>query len=526
MDLWKYLPVIGMSAVGKMLLTISGTLFIVLAILSYGGVLPLGASDFAFLFLLTTLAAAYRPGWIFLLLVSVLPIEIVNLAPASFGSGIHPYQFLMVAIFVGLGIRILARRSVPSRPKLHVGDILLLLVPIGSVFATLNAPVPGATLRFSVILFSFYALYALFRIYVRSSEDIGRILPFSIMSSLLTIGVAIAQNVIFLGGKGFFEVMPGRPNGLFAEPDWLGMFLVSVFATLITAGYFIASRSSSARECFRMKRSVFLSLGLIACLVALILSVSRSAWLGAGAVAFVAIALTFLAGRPRVAGILAVMIGGSAVLAFDLVTLAPLTNFDLFGRAESIGSGRQTITVSCERPIALPEHVASVDELASFGCRHINLEEVGSESAAGRFVVEIDRDDPNVSIRKQIYNRSLVLGREHLVLGIGWGTIGDVLGHDERGAGLNASDVFLEVWLGSGILGLVGLLGFLLLLAIRALRDFFHLHGTFPFFLLTAFSGLVAFDLLNSGILLGFFFALLGIAGSYLFHESDFTETL
>ncbi|MEI7749465.1 MAG: O-antigen ligase family protein [Candidatus Moraniibacteriota bacterium] len=526
MNLRKYLPVIGMSAVAKMLLTISGTLFGALVILSYGGIIPLGMSDFVFLFLLTTLAAAYRPGWVFLLLVSVLPIEIVNLAPASFGSGIHPYQFLMVAIFVGLGIRILSHRSVPSRPRVHVGDFLLLLVPIGSVFAAFNAPAPGVALRFSIILFSFYALYVLFRLYVRSSEDVGRILPFAIVSALLTVGVSIVQNGLFLGGNGFFEVMPGRPNGLFAEPDWLGMYLVPTFAIFLSAGYFIASRSSSVREFFRMKRSVFLSVGSIICLATLIISVSRSAWLGVGVTAFVAIGLALLAGRPRVAGILSILIAGSAILAFDLVALVPLTDFDLFGRAESIGSGRQTITVSCEQPVTLPEHVASVDELAPLGCRHINLEEIGAEYAAGRFVSEIDRDDPNVSIRKQIYDRSLALGREHPVLGVGWGTVTRTLGADARGAGLNASDLFLEVWLGSGLLGLLGLVGLLLLLAFRSVSDFFRHRGTFAFFLLTAFAGLVTFDMLNSGILLGFFFALLGIAGSYLFHESDFAETL
>ena len=526
MNIRKYLPVIGMSVVAKMLLTLGSTLFVALAILSYGGVVPLGMSDFIFLFLLTTLAAAYRPGWAFLLLVSVLPIEIVNLAPLSIGSGLRPYQFLVLAIYAGLGVRILSGRSVPNRPTFHIGDFFLLLIPIGSVVASLNAPSLNASLKLSVILFSCYALYVLFRLYIRSSEDIGRILPFAIVSSILTTGFAIIQNVLYLYGSGLLEVMPGRPNGLFAEPDWLGMFLVLTIPVLISAGYFIASRSHSPREFFRMKRSIGFLLALVACFIALILTVSRSAWLGAGITAIVAVLLALFAGRPRVAGILTLAIGGSMILALDLVLLIPLSDFDLFGRAGSIGSGLQTITVSCENTVILPDRIASVDELSPFGCRHIDLQEIDAEHVAGHFVSTINRTDPNVSIRKQIYDQSIMLGREHPVLGVGWGTVTQALGADTRGAGLNASDVFLEIWLGSGLIGLLGFIGFFGFVIVSALRDFFRRRETFPFFLIIASIGLVTFDLFNSGILLAFLWAFLGIAGSYLTHEPDFSEIL
>ena len=102
-----------MSPIAMMLLFVGAAIAITLPIFSYGGYLPLGIPDFAFLFVLTALAAMYRPGWIFLLLVSTLPLEIVNLAPSSFGSGIRPYQFLTLAIIVGLTARFLSRRPLP-----------------------------------------------------------------------------------------------------------------------------------------------------------------------------------------------------------------------------------------------------------------------------------------------------------------------------------------------------------------------------------------------------------------------------
>lgn len=526
MDPRSLFPRLGMSPIAKALLSVGGLLSVALPIFAVVGFLPSDISGFVFLFLLASLAAAYRPGWILLLLVPVLPLETVNLAPDAFGTDIRPYQFLMTAIFLGLGIRFLARRPMPGWPRLSAADLLLALVPVGSLFASMNASDPGVSLRLSLILFSFYGMYALFRIYVRSSEDVSRILPFVSLSFASTAIVAIAQNVSFLSDGPLPEVMPGRPNAFFAEPDWLGMFLILPFATLSAAGYLIASRSETFRGPFSMKRSVFLWAGFSLCLVASILSVSRSAWLGTAASALVALTLAFSARPIRVGGFMLSMMTAAKLSALFLVLAIPLTDFDLSGRARSVGSGLQTVTVSCVRNVGLPERISDVSELEPLGCRHIDLDEIPTELAAGRSVTEIERDDPNVSIRKDIYARSFSVGMGHPILGVGWGTVTATLGTDGRGTGLNASDVFLETWLGSGLVGLVGLVGFLSLLFIRAFRDFRKTRGTFALFLMAVFSGLVVFDLFNSGILLGFFWALLGIAGSYLSREEPFTETL
>jgi O-antigen ligase len=337
---------------------------------------------------------------------------------------------------------------------------------------------------------------------------------------------AVIQNILFLGGNGTFEIMPGRPNAAFAEPDWLGMFLVLSLAILLSIGYMIASRTESMTGFIRMKRTIFLFLTLTAVIVALMITVSRSAWLGAVACLVTVIGMSFVSGRRKTAGSVMLLAGASVLLSSIVVFSFPLPDFDLSGRVGSVGTGLQTITVSCESETVLPDRIRSADGLESFGCRHIDLEEIDTERSAGRFVTTIERDDPNVSIRKRIYGQSAALGLEHPVLGVGWGTVSGVLGTDTRGTGLNASDVFIEIWLGSGLVGILGFIGFLVLLAVRAAGDFIRYRGLFPLFLISAFSGLAVFDLFNSGILLGFFWALLGIAGSYLFHETDFAETL
>jgi len=519
-------PYLGMSPVTKTLLLFAGFLSVILPLLPGAGLLPLGTADFVFLFSIVSLFAAYRPGWIFLLLVSVLPMEIVNLAPTAFGADVRAYQFLTVAIFLGLGIRFLAGRKMPGWPKPVPTDFLLALIPAGSVFAAMNAPDPGTAFRFSVILFSFYVLYGLCRIYIRSSEDVGRIVPFVVLSGLITSSYAVVQNVAFLSGHPAGEVMPGRPNAGFPEADWLGGFLVVIVAVFLARAYRSGSRDARMSEIFRTGTGISLLLGLPLALLALVLSVSRSAWLGTfvSAIVFAVLPLLRKSFRPALfsAGFFAL----SGAFAFLVAFSVPLSDFDLFGRAGSIGSGLQTITVSCDEKTELPEHIGDVAELAAFGCRHIDLEDIPSERSSGRFVTETDRDDPNVSIRKETYRKSLEFGRQHPVLGIGWGSVTDALGTDGRGTGLNASNVFLEVWLGSGILGLAGLVGFLGFLMSVSLRDFFRSGGVFPLFLLSATMGSVVFDFFNSGILLGFVWVFLGVAGSYLSREEPFTDTL
>ncbi len=526
MNLKTFLPHLGMSPIAKTLFFFSGLLFVALPLLASAEVLPFGVADFAFLLAVASLFAAYRPGWAFLLLVSVLPIETVNLASAVFGADIRPYQFLTVSIFLGLGIRFLARRPLPGWPRFGPADFLLALVPVGSLFATMNAPDTIAAFRLSLVLFSFFALYILCRIYIRSSEDAGRILPFFVLSGLLTATFAVWQNILFFSGQPSGEVMPGRPNAAFPEPDWLGGFLVVIAAIFLGGAYRLGFRGAKTSEILRTKLGISLFLGLSFVLLALVLAVSRSAWLGmlVSALLFSILPLSRRSVRPALfpTGFFVAAVIVAILLAFRV----PLTDFDLSGRAGSIGSGRQTITVSCTGMAELPEHISDVVELEPLGCRHIDLEEIRTELSVGRFVAEIERDDPNVSIRRDVYSRSVSLAREHPVLGVGWGTVTGALGTDERGIGLNASDLFLEVWLGSGFLGLAGLVGFLGLLAFTALRDFLRSGGVFPLFLLSATAGFVVFDLFNSGILLGFVWIFFGVAGSYLSREEPFTDTL
>ncbi|NTW45538.1 MAG: hypothetical protein HGB18_00600 [Candidatus Moranbacteria bacterium] len=521
---FRLLP--SLSPIASALLTVSVFTFVALPISWYAGLLPLSTVDLLLAVSLMSLAAAYRPGWVFLLLVAVLPLEIVNLAPVSIGMNLRPYQLLTMAVYVGLFMRFLAGRKLPRWPKIHPVDVLLFLVPIGAFLSSVFAESPGSAFRYAIILSTFFAVYWLFRIYIRSSDDLRRMLPFSVFPMILSSVAAIVQNRLFLSGAKSFEVMPGRPDGFFPEPDWLGMYAILFLAFLVSSGYFLIVRAATFRVMLRSGRLRFVFGAAILCIAVLIMTVSRSAWLGSIAVVLTALALPIFVGRARISAYLLALLSAAKVGALALVILVPLSDFDLFGRVASVGSGLQAITVSCDGEAALPDSIRNVEELSGYGCRHIDLEAIDSERASGRFITTVMRSDPNVSIRRDIYARAISLGLTRPVLGVGWGSVSAVLGADERGAGLNASDVFLEAWLGSGLLGLVGLIGFLAWLALGSFRVYLARGGgVVPLFLLSSFSGLVVFDLFNSGILLGYLWALFGIAGSFLAEPDAFTET-
>ena len=94
------------------------------------------------------------------------------------------------------------------------------------------------------------------------------------------------------------------------------------------------------------------------------------------------------------------------------------------------------------------------------------------------------------------------------VFGIGWGNVGPILGTDERGAAYTASNVWLEIALGAGIIGLVGLFGAIAYVAARALipairyRERSGDMSAVPLILAFLVIFLV-FNLFNAGLLIG-----------------------
>ncbi len=509
----------------KVMLTLLNVILGVLGVwLSLTGRLPLDLVHFSFFSFLFFLAALYRPAWVFLLLIGLLPYEIIPVAPIEWGIFLRPYQWLMCLLLGALTLRALVRR--PAIPGLILTwyDALPILVFLGSTLAALGSDTPGESLKLTLIVATFVALFFTVRLFVRTENAALSLVPFVGSSFGVVVIWSLTQNILFALGKENFEVMAGRPNGLFSEADWLGMYLLLPLAAALAWLY---------RAAILHKRQIdwMWPLGvLFVGTILILISMTRSAWIGFFAMScFFAfsVGLSFWKlGEPKRALLLLGQVLLVVFLAWGTVPLLHLSRFAIFDRAVST-SGKQKITVACQEAHRAPSVIRTVEELQASGCEHIQLEERAARLAAGQSVQEIERDDPNVSIRQSVYQQAMRLIGAHPWQGIGFGNIGKELGTDGRGASLNSSNMWLELWLGSGLLGLLafailwGALGFES--GKRTLSGQGSVVG-FALFFHLGWIGLTLFNLFNAGILLGFFFAFLGLGGVF-FHESRAGKT-
>jgi len=486
------------------------------------GIFPLkNISDFLFFTFLLLLFSLYRPGWAFLIFVGTITLENINLAPENIGIMIRPYQFLSVLIILAILIRILARRLNFKLLKLKWYDGALIVLAAAGFLSSFGANDKMLSLKLSIILSTFVALYLLARNFVRDLEDLKKIIPFFLSSSVVLVLYGIWQNIRFMKGLESFEIMPGRPNGTFMEADWLGIYLVFLIAAIYSFIYY--QITNYKLEITKKLPAIFLYILLVFSYTAIILTVSRSAWLGALATTaiFLLVALTNLKIKPKFwqwkqfFHLLQYTVA-AGFCSIAIVYFFNLASFQLLNRAQSTGTGLQKITISCKENIELPEKIAAIEELEKFGCRHINLEDIEKELGQNNVVKEIYRDDPNVNTRKEIYEKSLAEIKKHPLLGIGWGNISNILGKDARGAGLNASNIFLEIWLGSGILGLLAFVAVWIYILIRAILNYAGAASAeekaFTTFVITAWVGLTISNLFNSGIMLGFLWLYLAVS--------------
>lgn len=504
MRVWLYDPAVVFSLLGALVGAAGTLLFLV-------GVFPLSPINFWFFSALLFLLGLYRPNWCFLLLVAVAPFEIITTAPDTLGLSLRPYQWIFLALMLALGVRILSGRSRLPFFALSRLDFFLGLIPIGALVSGVIGD--GQGLRLGIIVVSFYALYLLGRVFLKTIGDVRIAVATLFASGLMAALYGILQNIAFERGVVLQAVMPGRPNALFAEPDWLGFFmaLLLVIALARLAAVLWRSADNPLGNWMELLLTALLLLPIV---ITLILTVSRSAWLAAVAGIFVWAAVSILIhGKELLRLVLQSIQALSIVFVMALVIVidVPLTRFDLFNRAESTATGFQEITVACNTLTRLPEVIATVDELAIFDCRHINLEDRARLQADGFSIQTVRRPDPNIALRSEIYARTWKEIQAHPIFGIGWGNIGTVLGTDESGSAYNASNIWLEIILGAGGIGLIGLLTTLGFILYRGLALAFRNKGrpenleetaTTP--LVMAFLAIFfVFNLFNAGLLIG-----------------------
>jgi len=273
----------------------------------------------------------------------------------------------------------------------------------------------------------------------------------------------------------------------------------------------------------------------------LILTVSRSAWLGAGVVLAVYIVIVFLKEGVVKAVQTVIFASLKIVVVIFLLNVLGLSDFHLANRATSSASGLQKITISCQDNISKQHiedgaRIASIQELANYGCVHIDLEEIELEMASGGVIKEVYRPDPSVGVRKDIYKKSWAEIKKNWLFGQGLGSSGFFLGKDDLGHSLNSSNIFLEVLISMGIAGLAIFILILttpFVIGLKLLQIKSEKYSNLPqadqktgkpkeviavFFLLTFFAILIP-NLFNAGFLIAFFWIWLAMVMSYLSTE-------
>lgn len=474
-------------------------------------ILPLSLGYVSFYSFLLFLGALYRPRFVLYALVVFLPFEIIFIGPRELSVDIRIYQW--GALFLGLATLALMtqKKQGITMPPLSWFDGLLLLVVVGAF----SAAESSAAFKQALIVLSFGLLYGLGRVWIQKGTDLLKLLPFVWTSSLIVLGYALFQSWQFTHGHQAYTAMIARPNSVFPEADWLGLYAALILGL---SWFFLLRQDLKSRL---THTAVGFASGLLAGMI-LLLSVSRSAWLGFFCFAGVfGLGVLWRYRGNRGVWKMSALIGVQICLAFFLVFSLGLTTFKLTERLAST-TGEQTITIACATPVTL-QRIGSTDELASFGCQQINLEDIGRFQSEGLAIQEVSRPDPNVNVRRHIYETSLGLIRQHWLRGIGWGEAKTFLGTDAQGNGLNTSNMFLEVWLGSGLVGALGFGAYWILLGWLLLRQFlfsssisFEIKDLSAWVLLSFWVMLTVFNLFNTGLLLGIFCGYLIAASWYL----------
>jgi O-antigen ligase len=511
-----------------------------LILLSNLGVLPIkDTGDFLFFLILALLFSLYRPGWSFLLFIGTIALDNINLAPESLGISVRPYQFFAGITIIAILTRLAVRRLNFKLPKIIWIDWIVVIFATSGFISSLLAIDKSLAFKNSIIAASFVAVYFLARVFIQNLDDLKKIIPFFLISSVLIVIYGIWQNIRFTHGLEGFEAMPGRPNATFTEPDWLGIYLVLLIAVLYSLVYYFNKEnedSSSQISNFKFqisnkilnyKYQILNFLFLTLSFSLLIITVSRSAWLGVAAVTVSFLIMTLIKDRQwnkffKRLGFIATAI----IISIGLVYVFNLTSFQLFNRVQSTGTGLQKITVSCaltdceqmdcidQKELKPGSIINSINDLDKYNCRHINLEDMQKEKALGNEIVEVYRTDPNVNIRSQIYQKSWNQIKNHTIFGLGWGNIGEILGKDERGSSLNSSNIFFETWLGAGIVGLVALMAiwvYILTTSIKLFRKSSLGESSFGLFLFLGTVSLLIPNLFNAGIFMGILWLFFGI---------------
>ncbi|MFO7807034.1 MAG: O-antigen ligase family protein [Candidatus Moraniibacteriota bacterium] len=502
------------------------------------GFLPMELPVFLFILFLILWFSWIRPIRMFWIFIILIPLERVILSSPQIPFSLRPYQLLGAALALALISRwIFEKFSLRQKMRLlkfdlkplfswrgksgflNLRDFLILLFPFIAIASIANAPNKASSIKLTLVLVSFIVIYWLTANFFLNKKRLQEALWFFVATSLPILIFGAYQAFAHKLGWPDFQIFAERSNGTFAEPDWFGVYLVFLASIIYWLNLQLFKTKNSTKIASWELRRVgkwFANFYLFFIFLVLLLTVARSAWLGFAGVTAVYFVLLWWQGKVfkfkklTSKSLFKESFSLMLIYTFSIVVLLVfnLSQFHLINRAESSLSGMQKITISCEQDGQVPKKISSTEELSQYNCKHIRLEEISSEKNDGKLVKEVYRPDPNVEIRKNIYSKTWHSIKEHMIMGQGLGTSSEILGKDSHGQGLNSSNIFLEVWLSTGLIGLILFIGFFFLPIFLSLRRLFQKkkdnYGLSLFIVLSGAAFLIP-NLFNAGIFLGIF---------------------
>jgi len=292
---------------------------------------------------------------------------------------------------------------------------------------------------------------------------------------------ALYQNVAFNLGAPNFEVMAARPNGFFAEPDWLGFYLALGLVPFLVA----VSKENRKNGLPKILQNcvplyIFLLLGM----TALTITVARASWLAVIAEMGV-IGLIFLYKK----GFLpAIKVGGVflslLIVPLVLINLLHLSRFNIPDRFRSI---------------FFKEHIITEAVNPATGEKFkINLEEVDAYRSQGYQIQEEYTGDENVASREEKAASAWDTIKQHILLGSGLGITLINTNYQH-----NANNLFLEWWASAGLGGLMLIVGLMLYLMVTG-GGVIKTDPRKAALILAGTTGFIIANLFNASIFLGF----------------------
>lgn len=503
-------------------LLLASSVFVVLIVLYAMGMTPFPAWSFWAASVPLAFFAFLYPSEGMKLIVMMLPLEAVVFDSGLFDAQFRLYQILSVGVGTGYAQLFFSQTKTSRRFRLLWIDwVVILLCMVVLAGAVVNGGgMPD--LKIAVVFLFCVLLYGVSRVSIRSLSDIRGWMPYIVGPVFFSSVFVIVQSFLFEKGWLANHVMDARPHGTFPEADWLGGFLALGVACLVAALF-------GLRRGGIIERNVLLGRFLVVeCLlfafIALVLTVSRSAWVaGAAAVAIFALSLIFCFGPRRAASQLGSSfnyLGLLAALLFfatGIISVLGLSRFDFGNRLGSAVTGEQKITIACRDAAQIPSSIGSVDDLAARGCLHIGLEERELYVEKGYVIGSTVRPDPNTGIRMRIWSQAVSLIGDNPLTGIGWNAAGKELGTDGRGTPLNASNLWLEFALTSGLATAVLvtiLFGYIVWRSAAVILV--APSSDIPWAVLMTFGAVFVFNMFNAGTLLGYLWVWLGAVVSML----------